>query len=128
MPAGSVGHEIQGLRLRGMKHSGDASFARVCDRPRRPAQLAGSARHVGIGSDLDLHGYDDMPPALQKAMIGSLKSSYAFREKLDTDGYDHPRRIYDLTEELLRRNYSKDNIKAILGGNFQRLLTATWGG
>ena len=61
-------------------------------------------------------------------MIGSLKSSYAFREKLDTDGYDHPRRIYDLTEELLRRKYSKDNIKAILGGNFQRLLTATWGG
>lgn len=84
--------------------------------------------HVGIGSDLDIHGYDDMPPALKKAMIDSLKASYRFREKLDTDGYDHPRRIYDLTEELLRRNYSRDNIKAILGGNFQRLLTATWGG
>jgi membrane dipeptidase len=84
--------------------------------------------HVGIGSDMDLHGYDDMPPALKKAMIGSLSSQYAFREKLDTDGYDHPQRIYDLTEELLRRNYSRDNIKAILGGNFQRLLTATWGG
>jgi membrane dipeptidase len=84
--------------------------------------------HVGIGGDLDIHGYDDMPPELKKAMIGSLNKSYVFRDKLDTDGYDHPRRIYDLTEELLRRNYSKDNIKAILGGNFQRLLTSTWGG
>jgi membrane dipeptidase len=84
--------------------------------------------HVGIGSDLDLHGYDDMPPEIKKAMIESLDESYAFREKLDTDGYDHPRRIYDLTEELLRRHYSECNIKAILGGNFQRLLKATWGG
>ncbi|ALJ15995.1 dipeptidase [Sphingopyxis macrogoltabida] len=84
--------------------------------------------HVGIGSDLDNHGYDDMPPELQKAMKGMLKSSYAWRDKIDTDGFDHPRRIYDLTEELMRRRYSNDNIKAILGGNFQRLLTATWGG
>ncbi|NIJ38898.1 membrane dipeptidase [Sphingopyxis panaciterrae] len=84
--------------------------------------------HVGIGSDLDNHGYDDMPPELQKAMKGMLKASYAWRDKIDTDGFDHPRRIYDLTEELMRRGYSNDNIKAILGGNFQRLLTATWGG
>jgi len=84
--------------------------------------------HVGIGSDLDNHGYDDMPPELQKSMKGMLSASYAWRDKLDTDGFDHPRRIYDLTEALLRRGYSKDNIKAILGGNFQRLLTATWGG
>lgn len=84
--------------------------------------------HVGLGSDLDIHGYDDMPPDLKKAMQGSLSSKYAFREKMDTDGFDHPQRVYDLTEELLRRNYSKANIQAILGGNFQRLLTSTWGG
>lgn len=84
--------------------------------------------HVGIGSDLDNHGYDDMPPELMKSMKGALSASYAWRDKLDTDGFDHPRRIYDLTEVLLRRGYSAGNIKAILGGNFQRLLTATWGG
>lgn len=84
--------------------------------------------HVGIGSDLDNHGYDDMPPELMKSMKGMLSASYAWRDKLDTDGFDHPRRIYDLTEALLHRGYSADNIKAILGGNFQRLLTATWGG
>lgn len=84
--------------------------------------------HVGIGSDLDNHGYDDMPPELLKSMKDMLSASYAWRDKVDTDGFDHPRRIYDLTEALLRRGYSKDNIKAILGGNFQRLLTETWGG
>lgn len=84
--------------------------------------------HVGIGSDLDLYGYDDAPEAFMKGMIGRLNKSYAFRDKVDTDGFDHSRRTYDLVEELLRRNYSKDNVKAILGGNFQRLLTATWGG
>lgn len=84
--------------------------------------------HVGIGSDLDNHGYDDMPPELMKSMKGILSASYAWRDKIDTDGFDHPRRIYDLTEVLLRRGYSAAHIKSILGGNFQRLLTATWGG
>ncbi|MDT9600188.1 dipeptidase [Sphingosinicella rhizophila] len=84
--------------------------------------------HVGLGSDLDLYGYDDMPEDYKKWMLSILNPSYKFREKWDTDGFDHARRVYDLTEELLRRNYSKDNIQAILGGNFQRLLTSTWGG
>ena len=54
------------------------------------------------------------------------KSSYAFRDKLDTDGFDHPRKVFDLTDALIRRGYSDDNITAILGGNFRRLLGATW--
>jgi len=84
--------------------------------------------HVGIGSDADLNGYDDTPPEVQKQIRAAYKSSYAFREKIDTDGFDHPLKMYDLTEELIRRRYSDANIAAILGGNFQRLLTATWGG
>lgn len=84
--------------------------------------------HVGIGSDSDLNGYDDTPPEYNKRLRGSYKDSYAFREKIDVDGFDHPRRIYDLTEELIRRRYSDDDIRLVLGGNFQRLLTATWGG
>jgi membrane dipeptidase len=84
--------------------------------------------HVGIGTDSDLNGYDDMPDADNKALRAGYKESYAFREKIDTDGFDHPRKMYDLTEELIRRKYSDANISAILGGNFQRLLTSTWGG
>ncbi|WP_418066773.1 membrane dipeptidase [Sphingomonas endolithica] len=84
--------------------------------------------HVGIGTDSDLNGYDDTTPAMNKALRGAYKDSYAFREKIDVDGFDHPRKMYDLTDELIRRRYSDANIKAVLGGNFQRLLAATWGG
>ncbi len=88
-------------------------------------QLVG-IEHVGIGSDSDLNGYDDMPADQRKELLALYKPSYAFRDKLDTDGFDHPRKILDLTEVLIRRGYSDDNIAAILGGNFRRLLEATW--
>jgi microsomal dipeptidase-like Zn-dependent dipeptidase len=82
--------------------------------------------HVGIGSDSDLKGYDDMPEDQRKQLMAAYKSSYAFRTRLDTDGFDHPRKVFDLTEALLRRGYSDENIAAVLGGNFARLLAATW--
>lgn len=91
------------------------------------AKLVG-VDHVGIGSDADLHGYDDMPPAEYAKLKAAYKSSYAFRDKIDTDGFDHPLKMYDLTEELIRRKFTNDEIESILGGNFHRLLKSTWGG
>jgi membrane dipeptidase len=82
--------------------------------------------HVGIGSDCDLMGYDHMPPDQYKQLKAGYKASYAFREKIDTDGFDHPRKVYDLTAALIRRGYSDSNIQAVLGGNFRRLLGSTW--
>jgi len=82
--------------------------------------------HVGIGSDADLMGYDDMPADQYKQLKASYKASYAFRDKIDTDGFDHPRKIYDLTAALLARGYSASNIQAVLGGNFRRLLGDAW--
>jgi membrane dipeptidase len=82
--------------------------------------------HVGIGSDSDLNGYDDMPPDQRKMLMESYKSSYAFREKLDTDGFDHPKKVFDLTEALIRRGYGDSNIESVLGGNFRRLLATVW--
>ena len=82
--------------------------------------------HVGIGSDSDLNGYDDMPADQRKMLMESYKSSYAFRDKLDTDGFDHPKKIFDLTEALIRRGYGDSNIESVLGGNFRRLLGTVW--
>jgi membrane dipeptidase len=82
--------------------------------------------HVGIGSDSDLMGYDHMPPDQYKQLKAGYKASYAFRDKIDTDAFDHPRKVYDLTAALIRRGYSDSNIQAILGGNFRRLLGSTW--
>jgi membrane dipeptidase len=91
------------------------------------ARLVG-IEHVGIGTDADLHGYDDTSPEMNAMLRGAYKDSYAFREKIDVDGFDHPLKMYDLAEELIRRQYSDASIQAVLGGNFMRLLSATWGG
>ena len=85
-----------------------------------------SIEHVGIGSDSDLLGYDRMPPEQLKQLRAAYKASYAFRERIDTDGFDHPQKVYDLTDALLRRGYGDANVELVLGGNFRRLLGATW--
>ncbi len=82
--------------------------------------------HLGVGSDIDLHGYDDMPPEQLNRLRAGYKDSYAFREKIDTDGFDHPRRTYDLVEGLIRRGYTDEQIELILGGNFRRALAEIW--
>jgi membrane dipeptidase len=82
--------------------------------------------HVGIGSDIDLYGYDDMPPAQYARLKAAYKGSYAFRDKIDIDEVAHPKRMFDLTEGLIRREYSDDNIRAVLGGNFARVLSEIW--
>lgn len=84
------------------------------------------AEHLGVGSDIDLYGYDAMPPELNKQLRGSYKGSYGFREKIDIEGLNHPKRMFDLTEGLIRRKYSDGDIQGILGGNFARVLKQIW--
>jgi membrane dipeptidase len=103
------------------------TIAHIADHIDHVVKVAG-IDHVGIGTDSDLNGYDDMPAAANAQLRAGYKDSYAFREKIDVDGFDHPRKMFDLTEELIRRRYSDANIKAVLGGNFRRLLASTWGG
>jgi membrane dipeptidase len=82
--------------------------------------------HAGIGTDADLVGYDDLPPEYYEQLKSGYKDSYAFREKIDIEGLDHPQKIYDLTEALIRRGYNDDNIRAVLGQNFRRVLGEIW--
>ena len=67
--------------------------------------------HAGIGSDVDLDGRDTLVHPTRR---------------FDLDGIDYAKKIYDLTEGLVSRNYSSRNIELILGGNFARALTETW--
>ena len=76
----------------------------------RVARLVG-VEHVGVGSDVDLDGRD---------LAGRRVRSY------DLDGVDYTKKIYELTEGLLRRSFSNREIELILGGNFQRVLGETW--
>jgi len=108
-----------------IKATDPTTVADMVDHIDHVAKLVG-VEHVGIGSDSDLNGYDDMPPDQYKQLKAGYKSSYAFRDKIDIDGFDHPQKIFDLTEELIRRGYSDANIRLVLGENFRRLLGATW--
>ena len=84
------------------------------------------AEHLGVGSDIDLYGYDAMPAELNKKLRAGYKGSYGFREKIDIEGLNHPKRMFDLTEGLIRRKYSDADIQGILGGNFARVLKQIW--
>jgi membrane dipeptidase len=75
------------------------------------AQIAG-IEHVGLGTDVDLDGRDHG----------------AAVRKSDLDGVRYTRKIFDLTEGLVRRNYSPQNIELILGKNFARVLSEIWQG
>ena len=83
-------------------------------------------QHLGVGSDIDLYGYDAMPAELNKQLRSGYKGSYSFREKIDIEGLNHPKRMFDLTEGLIRRKYSDSEIEGILGGNFERVLMQIW--
>jgi len=89
------------------------------------AKLVG-VEHLGVGSDIDLLGYDAMPPDEYKQLKAGYKSSYGFRDKIDIDGYKFAKRPFDLAEALIRRKYRYADIEAILGGNFRRVLKEIW--
>ncbi|MGH7713144.1 MAG: dipeptidase [Gemmatimonadaceae bacterium] len=85
-------------------------------------------QHLGVGSDVDLDGYDDMEPAAYQRLKAGYKDSYSFRDKIDIEGLDHPKRMFDLTEGLIRRRYSDAEIRGVLGANFARVLGEIWVG
>lgn len=115
---------ITGVRMF-VKSDEPTTVEHVLDHFNHVVKLVG-VEHVGVGSDMDLDGYDDMPPEENKRLRASYKGSYSFREKIDIEGLDHPQRMFDLTEGLIRRKYSDQDIELILGGNFKRVLAQVW--
>ena len=115
---------ITGVRMF-VKDKEPTTIEDIVDHIDHVVKLVG-VEHVGIGSDSDLMGYDKMPADQLKQLRAAYKASYAFRDRIDTDGFDHPQKVYDLTAALIRRGYSDANIEAVLGGNFRRLLGSTW--
>lgn len=122
--AGSV-MGITGVRMF-VKRDEPTTIEHMLDHYDHVRKLVG-VEHVGLGSDMDLDGYDDLTPEEDKAMRAGYKDSYGFREKIDIEGVDHPKRVFDLTEGLIRRGYSDADIRGVLGGNFRRVIAQIWG-
>ncbi|MFN0112573.1 MAG: dipeptidase [Blastocatellia bacterium] len=121
--AGSV-MGITGVRMF-VKNDEPTTIEHCLDHFDHVKKLVG-VEHLGVGSDIDLDGYDDMPPEENKRLRAGYKGSYGFRDKIDIEGIDHPKRMFDLTEGLIRRKYSDKEIELVLGGNFKRVLSQIW--
>lgn len=116
---------ITGVRMF-VKNDEPTTAEHVLDHFDHVRKLVGT-EHLGVGSDIDLDGYDDMPPEINRRLRAGYKGSYGFRDKIDVEGLDHPKRMFDLTEGLIRRRYSDEEILGVLGGNFIRVLGQIWG-
>ena len=89
------------------------------------ARLVG-AEHAGIGSDLGIESNDFMPPDQLARMMAGMNPKYRVHQREAVEHLDHPRRIYDLTEGFIRRKYTDEHIRLILGQNWLRVLTEIW--
>jgi len=39
---------------------------------------------------------------------------------------DHPLRFFTLTDALVRRGYTNEQIKLVIGENFRRVMSSVW--
>ena len=96
------------------------------------ARLVG-VEHLAVGSDMDLVGNPNPVngpgagnPATPNFERYRLHRNAKGELLLTIAGLDHPKRMFDLTEGLIRRRYSDDHIRLILGGNAVRVLGEVW--
>ncbi len=82
--------------------------------------------HVGIGSDFGIESNDFLQPEELQKLLQSFDKRYHIHKRETVEGLHHSRRFYDLTEALIRRRYSDENIRLILGENFRRALNDAW--
>lgn len=85
-----------------VRAGGAATIEHMLDHVDHVRLIAG-IEHVGIGTDVDLDGRD---------------------RRQDLDGVVYSHKIFDITEGLIRRNYTDAQIELVLGGNFARALAA----
>lgn len=82
--------------------------------------------HVGVGSDMGIESNDFMPPDQLARMLAGMDPRYHVHRREAVEHLDHPKRIYDLTEGLIRRKYTDQQIRLILGENWRRVLNEIW--
>jgi membrane dipeptidase len=92
------------------------------------ADLVG-LQHVAIGTDWPLQAPDDV----LAAALGAGAKSIGFREEDRLDltkrlvGFDDCRDLPNVTRGLVKRGYSDEEIRAILGENALRVFAEVWG-
>ncbi len=97
----------------------------VIDHIDHVARLAG-IEHVGIGSDFGLESNDFAPPEVLANILQRADKRYRVHRREAVADLAGEKRIYVLTEALVRRNYTDEHIRLILGENWRRVLDSIW--
>lgn len=113
-----------------VRNAGPVTVEHVLDHVDYVARLVG-LEHVAIGSDLDVVGN---PNAVNGGGFDPRTQPnfdrYQYHEDPDGSitirGLNHVKRVFDLTEGLIRRGYTDAQIAQILGGNAVRVLGTIW--
>jgi membrane dipeptidase len=91
--------------------------------------------HAGVGTDFDLDTDDGRVPLEERKKMyadttGERYKKYQMHSNekylIGIEGINHPNRIYDIVEGFIRRGYSDQMIKLILGENFIRACKQIW--
>jgi len=83
--------------------------------------------HVGIGSDAGIESNDLGSPQILNDMLTKGDPRYHVHGTHEVvAGLEGPTRFFELTAALLRRGYSNEHVRLVLGGNWQRVLGEIW--
>jgi len=83
--------------------------------------------HVGVGSDAGIESNDLMSATAVRDYLAKLDPRYKVHGDREVVlGLEGPTRMYALVAALVRRGYTDDHIRLILGGNWARVLGEIW--
>jgi membrane dipeptidase len=83
--------------------------------------------HVGVGSDAGIESNDLGDPVLAKDMLTKADARYHVHGTNEiVQGMQGPKRMYELTAALVRRGYTDEHVRLVIGGNWARVLGTIW--
>jgi membrane dipeptidase len=85
--------------------------------------------HVGVGSDAGIESNDLGSAAVLNGMLTKADPRYRVHGGHEiVEGMWGPTRMYELTAALVRRGYTDEQIRLVIGGNWARVLGTIWQG
>jgi membrane dipeptidase len=82
--------------------------------------------HVGVGSDAGIES-NDLGSAAAKDMLNKADKRYHVHGEYEiVKGMQGPTRMYELVAALVRRGYTDEQIRLVIGGNWARVLKEIW--
>jgi membrane dipeptidase len=109
-----------------VKGSEPVSVEDVVDHYDHVRDLVG-IEHVGVGSDAGIESNDLGSPSVLKDMLAKADPRYHVHGDHEVvAGLGGPTRMYELAAALVRRGYTDEQVRLVIGGNWARVLKEIW--